>query len=104
MPLLSWNDSGGAGQSAGVVCATFEQSLRVVHCENSGDELVSRDRIQTNVQKLRRSLRHDVGTMTTAINDAAHLELNEEPMTTTELARLLSHRLQTDENTPKSID
>jgi hypothetical protein len=43
-------------------------------------------------------VRHDVGTMAIAIDDAAQLVLDEEPMTTTELARLLYHRLQTEED------
>jgi hypothetical protein len=41
---------------------------------------------------------HKLGTMAIAIDDAAQLALDEEPMTTTELARLLSHRLQTEED------
>lgn len=42
--------------------------------------------------------RHKLGTMAIAINYAAQLALDEEPMTTTELARLLYHRLQTEED------
>lgn len=38
-------------------------------------------------------MRHELGTMAIAINYAADLALNEESMTTTELARLLYHRL-----------
>ena len=40
-----------------------------------------------------------LGTMAIAIDYAAQLALDEEPMTTTELARLLYHRLQTEEDT-----
>ena len=36
--------------------------------------------------------------MAIAIDYAAQLALDEEPMTTTELARLLYHRLQTEED------
>lgn len=39
-----------------------------------------------------------LGTMAIVIDDAAQLALDEEPMTTTELARLLYHRLQTEED------
>jgi hypothetical protein len=45
-------------------------------------------------------VRHDLETMATAIDYAVYLALDEEPMTTTELARLLYHRLQNDESTP----
>ena len=40
-----------------------------------------------------------LGTMAIAIDYAAQLALDEEPMTTTELVRLLYHRLQTEEDT-----
>jgi hypothetical protein len=42
---------------------------------------------------------HDVRTMVIAIDDAAQLAVDEEPMITTALARLLYHRLQTEEDT-----
>ncbi|MFC6766864.1 hypothetical protein [Natrinema soli] len=44
-------------------------------------------------------IRHDLGTMAMAIDYAAQLALDEDSMTTTELARLLYHRLQTEEST-----
>jgi hypothetical protein len=42
--------------------------------------------------------RHDVESMSLAIEHAAQLALNEEEITNTELAQLLYHRLQTDED------
>jgi hypothetical protein len=42
--------------------------------------------------------RHDVESMSLAIDRAAQPALNEEPITNTELARLLYHRLQTEED------
>jgi hypothetical protein len=41
---------------------------------------------------------HDLETMAIAIDYATRLALNKEPVTTTELARLLYHRLQTEES------
>ena len=41
---------------------------------------------------------HELGTMVIAIDHTAQLALDEEPMTTIELARLLYHRLQTEED------
>jgi hypothetical protein len=43
-------------------------------------------------------VRHDLESMSLAIDYAAQLTLDEESMTNTELARLLYHRLQTDED------
>jgi hypothetical protein len=48
---------------------------------------------ETAAKRSRVMVRHDLGTMAIAINYAAYLALDEEPMTTTELARLLYHRL-----------
>ena len=42
--------------------------------------------------------RHDVESMSLAIDHAAQLALDEEPITNTELAQLLYHRLQTDKD------
>jgi hypothetical protein len=42
--------------------------------------------------------RHDLESMSLAIDHAAQLALDEEPITNTELARLLYHRLQTEES------
>lgn len=42
--------------------------------------------------------RHDLESMSLAIEHAAQSALNEEPTTNTELARLLYHRLQTEED------
>jgi hypothetical protein len=41
--------------------------------------------------------RHEVESMSLAIEHAAQLVLDEEQITNTELARLLCHRLQTEE-------
>jgi hypothetical protein len=54
---------------------------------------------ETATKLYRVMARHDLGTMAIAIDYAAQLALDEEPMTTTELARLLYHRLQIEENT-----
>ena len=43
-------------------------------------------------------VRHDLGSMSLAIDDAAQLAVDEEPTTNTALARLLYHRLQTDKD------
>jgi hypothetical protein len=49
--------------------------------------------------KLSRVLaRHDLESMSLAIEHAAQFALDEEPITNTELARLLYHRLQTEES------
>ena len=42
--------------------------------------------------------RHDLEAMSLAIDRAAQFALDEEPITNTELARLLYHRLQTEES------
>jgi hypothetical protein len=42
--------------------------------------------------------RHDLESMSLAIDHAAQLALDEESITNTELARLLYHRLQTEES------
>jgi uncharacterized protein (DUF1684 family) len=42
--------------------------------------------------------RHDLESMSLAIEHTAQFALNEEPITNTELARLLYHRLQTEES------
>ena len=42
--------------------------------------------------------RHDLESMSLAIDHAAQLALDEEQITNTELARLLYHRLQTEES------
>lgn len=52
---------------------------------------------ETSVKLSRVMARHDLESMAIAIDYAAQLALDEEPMTNAELAQLLSHRLQTDE-------
>jgi hypothetical protein len=53
---------------------------------------------EENVAKLSRVMsRHDMDSMSLAIEHAAQFALYEEPITNTELARLLYHRLQTEE-------
>jgi hypothetical protein len=54
---------------------------------------------EETIAKLSRVMaRHDLESMSLAIDHAAHLALNEEPITNAELARLLYHRLQTEED------
>jgi hypothetical protein len=54
---------------------------------------------EETVAKLSRVMAsHDVESMSLAIKHAAQLALNEEQITNTELAQLLYHRLQTDED------
>jgi hypothetical protein len=54
---------------------------------------------EETISKLSRVMaRHDLESMSLAIDHAAQLALNEEPITNAELAQLLYHRLQTDED------
>ena len=54
---------------------------------------------EETIAKLSRVMaRHDLESMSLAIDHAAQLALNEEPITNAELARLLYHRLQTEED------
>jgi len=54
---------------------------------------------EETIAKLSRVMaRHDLESMSLAIDHAAQLALNEEPITNAELARLLYHRPQTEED------
>lgn len=53
---------------------------------------------ETAARLSRVMVRHDLESMSLAIDHAAQLALDEESMTNTELAQLLYHRLQTDED------
>jgi hypothetical protein len=54
---------------------------------------------EETIAKLSRVMaRHDLESMSLAIDHAAQLALNEEPITNAELARLLYHRLQPEED------
>jgi hypothetical protein len=54
---------------------------------------------EETIAKLSRVMvRHEVESMSLAIDHAAQLALDEEQMTDMELARLLYHRLQTEED------
>jgi len=53
---------------------------------------------EETITKLSRVMaRHDLESMSLAIDHPAQFALDEEPVTNTELARLLYHRLQTEE-------
>jgi hypothetical protein len=53
---------------------------------------------ETTAKRSRVMVHHEVESMSLAITHAAQLALDEEQMTNIELARLLYHRLQTEED------
>jgi hypothetical protein len=62
-----------------------------------GDTTVTiNDEVAANLSRVMTS--HDVESMSIAIDHAAQFVLNKNSITNTELARLLYHRLQTDED------
>jgi hypothetical protein len=56
-----------------------------------------RKRMELNRRDVESGVHHDVESMSFTIDYAAQLALDEEPIPNTELARLLYHRLQTEE-------